>query len=52
MVMVGAASHLLPLPEASYLGALRVRLPERVVEVNERAFRAGRGLLVPHGAGG
>ena len=52
MVMVGAASHLLPLPETSYLGALRVRLPERVVEVNEKAFRAGRGLLVPHGAGG
>jgi indolepyruvate ferredoxin oxidoreductase beta subunit len=47
MVMAGAASHLLPLPETRYLEALRARLPERIVEVNASAFRAGRALLAP-----
>ncbi|HBX43312.1 MAG TPA: indolepyruvate oxidoreductase subunit beta [Deltaproteobacteria bacterium] len=51
MVMVGAASRLLPLPETCYLEALRARLPERILEVNEKAFRAGRALLAPRGAG-
>lgn len=51
MVMVGAASHLLPLPEDCYLEALRARLPERIVEVNAKAFRAGRALMAPRGAG-
>ncbi len=51
MVMVGAASHLLPLPEDCYLKALRGRLPERIVEVNTKAFRAGRALMAPRGAG-
>ena len=51
MVMVGAASHLLPLPERCYLEALRARLPERIVEVNAKAFHAGRALLAPRAAG-
>ncbi len=51
MVMAGAASQLLPLPEECYLEALRARLPERIVEVNAKAFRAGRALLAPHEAG-
>jgi len=51
MVMVGAASQLLPLPEECYLRALRERLPERVVEVNGEAFRAGRALMAPREAG-
>jgi indolepyruvate ferredoxin oxidoreductase beta subunit len=50
MVMVGAASHLLPLPEDCYLEALRARLPERIVEVNAKAFQAGRALMSPRGA--
>ena len=50
MVMVGAASHLLPLPERCYLEALRARLPERIVEVNAKAFQAGRALMAPRGA--
>ena len=50
MVMVGAASHLLPLPEDCYLDALRARLPERIVEVNAKAFQAGRALMAPRGA--
>lgn len=51
MVMVGAASRLLPLPEDCYLEALRARLPERIVEVNAKAFQAGLALMVPRGAG-
>jgi indolepyruvate ferredoxin oxidoreductase, beta subunit len=47
MVMTGAASHFLPLPEDAYADALRARLPARVVEVNVQAFRAGRALVEP-----
>jgi indolepyruvate ferredoxin oxidoreductase beta subunit len=47
MVMVGAASHFLPLPEAAYEKALKGSLPERIVAVNIDAFRAGRALLTP-----
>jgi indolepyruvate ferredoxin oxidoreductase beta subunit len=49
MVMAGAASHFLPLPEGAYEEALKARLPEKLVAVNVRAFHAGRGLL--HGQG-
>ena len=45
LVMVGAASRFLPLPEDAYEEAVRSSLPERIVEVNLRAFRAGRALL-------
>jgi indolepyruvate ferredoxin oxidoreductase beta subunit len=45
IVMVGAASHFLPLEKETYTDALRAFLPEKIVEVNVRAFRAGRGLL-------
>ncbi|MGB7631529.1 MAG: indolepyruvate oxidoreductase subunit beta [Candidatus Deferrimicrobium sp.] len=47
MVMVGAASHFLPLPEEAYEKALKGNLPERLVAVNVDAFRAGRALLTP-----
>jgi len=49
MVMAGAASHFLPLPGEAYEEALKARLPGKLVEVNVRAFHAGRGLL--HGQG-
>jgi indolepyruvate ferredoxin oxidoreductase, beta subunit len=52
MVMTGAASHFLPLPEEAYLEALKIRLPARVVEVNAQAFRAGRALVHLPGARG
>jgi indolepyruvate ferredoxin oxidoreductase beta subunit len=52
MVMTGAASHFLPLPEGAYLEALKSRLPARVVEVNAQAFRAGRALVHPAGERG
>jgi len=45
IVLMGAASHFLPLPEASYEEAMKARLPEKIVDVNVRAFRAGRTLL-------
>jgi indolepyruvate ferredoxin oxidoreductase beta subunit len=45
LVMVGAASRFLPLPEGAYEEAVRSSLPARIVEVNLRAFRAGRALL-------
>ena len=50
MVMTGAASHFLPLPEDRYMEALAVRLPARFVDVNAQAFRAGRALVVPASA--
>jgi indolepyruvate ferredoxin oxidoreductase, beta subunit len=46
LVMTGAASHFLPLPEERYLEALAARLPARFVDVNAQAFRAGRALVV------
>jgi indolepyruvate ferredoxin oxidoreductase beta subunit len=45
MVMVGAASHFLPLPEIAYEEALKARLPGKLVAVNVQAFHAGRALL-------
>ena len=47
MVMVGAASHFLPLPENAYEEALKARLPGKLVAVNVQAFHAGRALLQP-----
>jgi len=47
MVMVGAASHFLPLPENAYGEALKARLPGKLVAVNVQAFHAGRALLQP-----
>ena len=49
MVMVGAASHFLPLPDGAYEEALKVRLPAKIVGVNVRAFHAGRALLPEQG---
>ena len=45
IVLMGASSHFLPLPEAAYEEAMTTRLPPKIVDVNVRAFRAGRGLL-------
>jgi indolepyruvate ferredoxin oxidoreductase beta subunit len=47
IVLMGAASHYLPLPEAAYEEAMKARLPEKLLAVNVQAFRAGRGLLQP-----
>jgi indolepyruvate ferredoxin oxidoreductase beta subunit len=45
VVMVGAASHFLPLPSSAYEEALRARMRERVAQINIKAFRAGRDLI-------
>ena len=45
VVMVGAASHFLPLPPAAYEEALRARMKEPVAQINIRAFQAGRALI-------
>ncbi len=47
MVMTGAASPFLPLDESAYEAALRERLPAKYVEVNLKAFQAGRSLVMP-----
>jgi len=55
VVMVGAASHFLPLPPAAYEEALRARMKEQVAQINIQAFQAGRGLIPADalsGAGG
>ncbi|UCD34532.1 MAG: indolepyruvate oxidoreductase subunit beta [Nitrospiraceae bacterium] len=42
MVLVGALSLLLPVPEKTFLGVLRNRVPARFLDVNRSAFMAGR----------
>ncbi len=42
VVMLGAASHALPLSPASLLEAVRRSVPKKTVEVNVRAFEKGR----------
>ncbi len=42
VALLGALSHHLDIPEASWLEAVRAALPERLHDVNEKAFRVGR----------
>ncbi len=44
VALLGALSHHLDIPEALWLDAVRAALPERLHELNERAFRVGREL--------
>lgn len=43
VVLVGALSALLPVPEEVFLAVIKERVPERLLEVNLKAFAAGRG---------
>lgn len=43
VALLGALSRHLDLPEALWLEAVRAALPERLHQVNEKAFRIGRG---------
>jgi indolepyruvate ferredoxin oxidoreductase, beta subunit len=52
LVLAGAASHFLPLSEAAYEAAIAARVKPRFVEVNMRAFRAGRALIAAPGGQG
>ncbi|MGD8377071.1 MAG: indolepyruvate oxidoreductase subunit beta [Acidobacteriota bacterium] len=47
VVLLGAVSTLLPLSEETWDRALRRRLPGKVLDVNLRAFAAGREMAVP-----
>ncbi len=42
VVMVGVASHYLPLDPSRYVEVIETRIPERFREVNLKAFQAGR----------
>lgn len=45
IVLLGAASHQLPLSVASLVEAVRRNVPQKTIELNERAFPMGRELL-------
>jgi indolepyruvate ferredoxin oxidoreductase, beta subunit len=42
VALLGALSHHLDIPEALWMEALHAALPERLHDVNEKAFRVGR----------
>jgi indolepyruvate ferredoxin oxidoreductase beta subunit len=42
VVMLGAASHAMPLEQESLLAAVKKLVPPKTVEINERAFGMGR----------
>ena len=42
VALLGALSHHVDIPEGLWLDALRASLPERLYDVNEKAFRIGR----------
>lgn len=46
VALLGALSRHLDLPEEHWLAAIRAALPERLHEVNEKAFRIGREAAV------
>jgi indolepyruvate ferredoxin oxidoreductase beta subunit len=45
LVIAGALSRLLPLEEAAWTEAIRVRIPEKLQAVNLKAFALGRGAV-------
>ena len=45
VVMLGALSRYIQIPEDSWQHALQVRLPERYLDANRRAFEAGKELI-------
>jgi indolepyruvate ferredoxin oxidoreductase beta subunit len=49
VALLGALSHHLDIPEALWLEALRASLPQRLHDVNEKAFRVGRESAVRAG---
>jgi indolepyruvate ferredoxin oxidoreductase beta subunit len=49
VALLGALSRYLDLPTAAILDAIRAALPERLHEVNEKAFELGRNLVARQG---
>lgn len=45
VVMVGVASHYLPLDPSRFVEVIETRIPERFREVNLKAFQAGREVI-------
>jgi indolepyruvate ferredoxin oxidoreductase beta subunit len=50
VVLLGAASSVMPFDEASWLRGLEAAVPAKIREVNLRAFALGRGAVVGEGA--
>ena len=51
VVLLGAVSRLLPLPEESWWTCLAQRVPKKYLEVNHLAFASGRAAVSPMKAG-
>lgn len=47
VVLLGAISRLLPLPEEVWWSCLERRIPARFLELNRKAFALGRGVFSP-----
>jgi indolepyruvate ferredoxin oxidoreductase beta subunit len=45
VVMLGALSALMGIPEPLWLGVVAARVPQRYVELNQRAFSSGRAFM-------
>lgn len=45
VILLGALSTLLPIPEKSWSKALQVRLPKQYLEGNQKAFAAGQNIV-------
>lgn len=48
VVLLGAASALFGFPEDAWLAAVRANVPPKTVEMNEKAFAAGRQFALEH----
>lgn len=51
VVLLGAASDMLGISEDILAGAVRANVPPKTIEVNEKAFAAGRQFAKEHGEG-
>lgn len=51
LVMVGALSTLLPIPEAAWLETIARRIPEKYRQANRLAFQAGQALMAQAAVG-
>ena len=51
VVLLGSMSHLVPLSEASWQTAIDERFPEKILDLNRRAFAAGKRLAAELAAG-
>ena len=45
-VMLGALSRFLEFPDEAWLNAIRGKVPKKTIEINERAFAAGKDAVI------